>query len=92
METFDTSGAPVLLGPMPVKGARASKRELLRYKGFLMRACDAPAGDDYAHDMLAIFNRASIRLEEDGDASFLVIDHNPLVRAMESLTERSANE
>lgn len=84
LEAFETGGKAVRLGPMPLKAAKSAKRDFYRFKGFLMRAVD-DAQDDYARELMTVFNRASVRLEGAGDDAYMIVDHNPLVQAVERL-------
>ena len=95
LETFERDG-PTRLGPMSIKEARAARRDFSRFKMFLMRAVDDDK-DDYARELVAIFNRASIKIdwrrgdvvlrgdERIADPAYLILDHNPLVRAVAAL-------
>lgn len=94
LEAFERNG-PTRLGPMTIKEARAARRDFSRFKMYLMRAVD-DSNDDYARDLVAIFNRASIKIdwrrgdnalrgqERIPDPAFIILDHNPLVRAVEA--------
>ena len=102
LEAFERNG-PTRLGPMTIKEARAARRDFSRFKMFLMRAVDDDH-DDYARELVAVFNRASIKIdwrrgdvvhrgaERIPDPAYLILDHNPLVRAVAALRVEQSSE
>lgn len=82
------------IGPMSEKEARASSRDLYRFRMFLASACDADEDDPYARELLDIFASVTLKVEpcalSDGpDTSHCVVfTLNPVVRAVRAMRER----
>lgn len=84
------------IGPMSEKEARASARDLYRFKMFLTRACDEDADDPYARELLAIFTDVTIRVEpvatHDPRGSHCVtFALNPIVAAVRQMMKGDRN-
>jgi len=84
---FDAEGG-ASLGPMPSRDARASVRDLYRFKMFLSHGCDTDPDDAHARTLLRIFAKVILRIEptatENGDDNaVIVLSLNPIVAAME---------
>jgi hypothetical protein len=86
LEQFEATGKPIRLEMNTLKDAKAARRDFYRFKGFLMRAVDDDH-DEYAKELVAIFNKCSVRLEgtAPGQVPAMILDRNPLVRAVEAL-------
>jgi hypothetical protein len=85
---FDRDGG-ASLGPMSSRDARASVRDLYRFKMFLSHGCDTDPADAHCRSLLRIFAKAILRIEptatDNGDDSaVIVLTLNPIVAAMEA--------
>lgn len=82
---FEQSGR-VILTFSEARQAHAARRELYRFKTFVSAGVDDDSTDTHARWLLDVFNTVTMRLEtmHDGTSTCygLVLDSNPLVRAM----------
>lgn len=79
---FEQSGYVVLTFP-EARQAHAARRELYRFKTFVSAGVDDDSNDAHARWLLDVFNTVTMRLEALADGTHaLILDSNPLVRAM----------
>ncbi len=78
------------LGPMPRNAALSARRDMYRFKMFLMHGIDADPEDAHCRALLAIAVRAVIHVEpvateEPTGTHMLVVTTNPIVAAMQAI-------
>lgn len=88
---FDADGG-ASLGPMSHADAKASVRDLYRFKMFLSHGTDADPEDEHARSLLRIFAKIILRIEPvatevpPGDLTHVItLQLNPIVAAMEKI-------
>jgi hypothetical protein len=80
-EQFARDGA-VRLGPMPYNKANSSRRDLYRYRLFLINAVEEDPDDTFARELYDAARNVTMRIEGTGSQCFIVLELNPIVAAM----------
>lgn len=70
------------LGPMPHTAALGGRRDLYRYRTYLMSAVETDPDDDYARGLYDAARDVTMRVEGAGNRCFIVLELNPIVAAM----------
>jgi hypothetical protein len=84
---FEQTGR-VVLTFNEAREAHAARRELYRFKTFVSAGVDDNSDDTHARWLLDVFNTVTMRLEQVDGQHALVLDSNPLVRAMRASAVR----
>jgi hypothetical protein len=72
----------VRLGPMPYAKANSSRRDLYRYRLFLINAVEEDPDDTFARELYDAARNVTMRIEGAGNRCFIVLELNPIVAAM----------
>src|SRR4051812_22710731 len=80
-EQFAREGS-VRLGPMPYAKANSSRRDLYRFRLFLINAVEEDPEDTFARDLYDAARNVTMRIEGAGNRCFIVLELNPIVAAM----------
>src|SRR3954468_3545539 len=72
----------VRLGPMPYAKANSSRRDLYRFRLFLINAVEEDPEDTFARDLYDAARNVTMRIEGAGNRCFIVLELNPIVAAM----------
>jgi hypothetical protein len=72
---------------MSLRDAEAAKRDLYRFKMFLMSTVDTTPDDDHCRALMTIASRAVLRVEpvaveDDRGTHMVTLSLNPIVRSM----------
>lgn len=92
-ERFSRNGH-VRLGPMPYSKANSSRRDLYRYRLFLINAVEEDPEDTFARELYDAARNVTMRIEGTGNDCFIVLELNPIVAAMRQpeATSEAASE
>jgi hypothetical protein len=80
-EQFKMNGT-ARLGPMPHTNALGGRRDLYRYRTYLISAVETDPDDDYARNLYDAARDVTMRVEGAGNRCFIVLELNPIVAAM----------
>jgi hypothetical protein len=72
----------VRLGPMPYAKANSSRRDLYRFRLFLINAVEEDPEDTFARDLYDAARNVTMRIDGTGNQCFIVLELNPIVAAM----------
>lgn len=72
------------IGPMPHTQALSSRRDLYRYRMFLINAVEDDPDDTFARELYDAARDVIMRVEGAGNRCFIVLELNPIVAAMRS--------
>jgi hypothetical protein len=72
----------VRLGPMTYAKANSSRRDLYRFRLFLINAVEEDPEDTFARDLYDAARNVTMRIEGTGSQCFIVLELNPIVAAM----------
>jgi hypothetical protein len=72
----------VRLGPMTYAKANSSRRDLYRFRLFLINAVEEDPEDTFARDLYDAARNVTMRIEGAGNRCFIVLELNPIVAAM----------
>lgn len=70
------------LGPMKYNAALGARRDLYRYRMFLINAVEDDPDDTFARELYDAARDVYMRVEGSGDECFIVLELNPIVAAM----------
>jgi hypothetical protein len=80
-EQFKMNGT-ARLGPMPHTNALGGRRDLYRYRTYLISAVETDPDDEYARNLYDAARDVTMRVEGAGNRCFIVLELNPIVAAM----------
>jgi hypothetical protein len=72
----------VRLGPMTYAKANSSRRDLYRFRLFLINAVEEDPEDTFARDLYDAARNVTMRIDGTGSQCFIVLELNPIVAAM----------
>lgn len=80
----ELAAKPIRIGPMARKAALPKRRDLYRFKQYLL---NADPTDDYARRLGDLFNSITISIEGTDDAAWIVITPEVIGAALSGLRE-----